>query len=403
MSDLPTSLVETALQHAVFLAKDIGPRPAGAAAEKQALDYVTGKLEALGYRIERSTASFAPSPGIQYPYVVGACILALTGWALPRFPFPAIGLPFLVAALPQWTIWAARRRKATAQTENVFACMNRAANPDGKLPEQCAGESTSPYSSFILCAHIDSARAFPFRSQIWLGLQSRIMDIIQRVAVALALLGALKGVGFSMPPGLLEACSFIAAMAAAIWLFMLLWGFWREAYSPGAIDNASGVGVLLALAEYFAAQPPPNFQLGFLFTGAEETGAHGASAFADRLRTDGKQAAFIVLDMVGAGNALRYISADGVYFPLHTDPRLNKMLQTACPEIRPLNETLRSGDHAVFIRRGFPTAALQTSGSSKAERAYHTVHDTIDLLNPVTLEMTLQCLIEMSSLSAEYF
>jgi hypothetical protein len=59
---------------------------------------------------------------------------------------------------------------------------------------------------------------------------------------------------------------------------------------------------------------------------------------------------------------------------------------------------LRSGDHAIFIRHGFPTAALQTSGSSQAELAYHTVHDTVDLLDANSLEMTIQCIIEICSL-----
>lgn len=380
-------LVEQAMQHARHLAEAIGARPAGSPSEKQALDYIAERLSEWSYQVERSPAPFAPSPAVHYPYLVGALALAGCGLALPRLPWLALGLPFLIAALPQWTIWAARRRKPSAQSQNVFAFT------ESKTGD--AAKSNDPYASLILCAHVDSARALPFRSRFWLRLHCRSMDIIQRVAVALSLLGVLQWVGFALPPGLLSACGFIAVFTAVTWLFMQLWGCWYPVYSPGAVDNASGVGVMLALAEYFSAQPPGHFQPGFLFTGAEETGAHGAAAFADRLRAEEKQTAFIVLDMAGAGDVLRYVVADGVYFPLHTDPRLNQMIQKACPHARPLNETLRSGDHAIFIRRGFPTAALQTSGSAQAELAYHTVNDTADLLDPTTMEMTIQCIINI--------
>ncbi len=401
MNITPIPLAEKALQHARYLAEEIGPRPAGSLAEKQALDYVANQLADWGYRVERSPTPFAPSPPVHYPYLVGVIALAGCGWALPRFPWLALVFPFLIAALPQWTLWAARRRKPSSLTENIFACAS--ANPTTPFVENehnaigRAAETNDPYPSLILCAHLDSARALPFSSRLWLRLHSRTMDIIQRVAVALSLLGVLQWVGFTMPPGLLAAGGFLAALVAGAWLFMQLWGVWRPVYSPGAVDNASGVGVLLALAEHFAGQPPPHLGLGFLFTGAEETGAHGAAAFADKLREEGTQTAVMVLDMVGAGNTLRYVVSDGVFFPRHTDPRLNRMVQTACPQARPLNETLRSGDHAAFIRRGFPTTALQTSGSAQAELAYHTVNDTTALLDPAAMEMTLQCVINICS------
>lgn len=387
------SLADTARKHAIHLAKTIGPRLAGSSAEKQAFEYISEQLSAQGYQLQRSSAPFAPSPSIHYPSIIGALALAICGWALSRNPWVTLGLPFLIAALPQWTIRASRNRKPTAETENVFAWLNHA---DTEF-----AESNDPYASLILCAHVDSARALPFRSKFFLRLHSRSMDIIQRVAIVLALLGILQLLGVSLPPGLLAACGAIAVVTTLFWLFMQLWGFWRSDLSPGAVDNASGVGVLLALAEYYATTPIDRPRLGFLFTGAEETGAHGASAFAASLHAEEKQSAFLVLDMVGAGNVLRYVVADGVYYPLRTDPLLNQMLRKACPHARPMNETLRSGDHAIFIRHGFPTAALQTSGSSRAELAYHTVHDRIDLLDTKTLEMTIQCVINLCALQDE--
>lgn len=395
-----TSLTERAARHARYLAQTIGSRPAGSSAEKQAFDYIIHHLQNWGYHVERLPAPYAPSPAVHYPYLVGVLALAGSGLAISRFPWLVLGLPFLIAALPQWTIWAARKRKPCAQSENVFASVQPFVSPSGSNSgeEKNKDGVDMPYSSLILVAHVDSARALPFRSRFWLRLYSRTMDIIQRIAVMLSFLGVLHGVGFILPIGLLAAGKTLAVLTAAVWLFMQLWGIWRVDYSPGAVDNASGVGVLLALAENFAGHMPEALRLGFLFTGAEETGAHGSEAFADQLREKGVQTAVINIDLAGAGDTLRYITSEGVYFPLRTDPQLNQMVRKVFPRALPLNETLRSGDHAPFIRRGFPTAALQTRGSPQAEQAYHTIHDTVELLDPQSMEMTIQCIIDLCTL-----
>lgn len=391
-------LVANAIQHARYLAETIGPRPAGSPAEKRGLDYTATCMAKWGYQVEHFPVQFAPSTAVQYPYMVGIFALAGCGLALPYLPWLALGLPFLNAALPQWTMWAARRRKPSAQSENVFASMQPLLSPSGSIQSMTdeKAESANPYTSLILVAHMDSARAIPFHSRFWLRLYNRTMDIIQRIAVMLSLLGALHWVGFRLPTGLLTAGTFIAIFTAAGWLFVQLWGCWRCEYSPGAIDNASGIGVLLALAEYYASQQPQNLRLGFLFTSSEETGAHGAAAFADEFYVQGGHSAILVLDMVGAGDILRYVSEDGVYFPIRTDARLNQMIKTAYPQASPQKETLRSGDHAAFIRRGFPTAALQAHGSHQAELAYHSIYDTVELLDSETFDMVVQCLVDLT-------
>jgi len=120
------SLADTARKHAIHLAKTIGPRLAGSSAESQAFDYISDQLSAWGYQVQRSPASFAPSPSIHYPSIICALALAICGWRLSRYPWLTLGLPFLIAALPQCTIWVARNRKPTAETENVFAWIEHA-------------------------------------------------------------------------------------------------------------------------------------------------------------------------------------------------------------------------------------------------------------------------------------
>lgn len=81
--------------------------------------------------------------------------------------------------------------------------------------------------------------------------------------------------------------------------------------APGALDNASGVGMLVALAPVLAAEDPPRCETWLVATGAEErlyTGRPdhlGASALVRRLRHEGRTRDVrwaLSLDEVGAGS-----------------------------------------------------------------------------------------------------
>jgi hypothetical protein len=110
----------------------------------------------------------------------------------------------------------------------------------------------------------------------------------------------------------------------------------------------------------------------------------------------------LVLDMVGIGTNLRYVEKDGIFFPLHTDLDLNKLITKANPEATPLRETLRSGDYAVFVRHGWTCAALQTSGSSIAPIIYHTLDDKPAYIETQAIELTLETVILFIKLLEEY-
>ncbi len=59
----------------------------------------------------------------------------------------------------------------------------------------------------------------------------------------------------------------------------------NSAGTPGAQDNASGVAVLLELAQFLPRLDLP-FRLRFVFFGAEEEGRLGSKAYLDRHRAD---------------------------------------------------------------------------------------------------------------------
>lgn len=366
-----------AYEHVRQLAQEIGPRPAGSAAERQALDYIHAQLTHSGYAVERLPVPYAPLPTFAPLYVLGGLLLALGSWFATRYPWVTVWLPLLSASLPQIARWLFPLRHRTAQSQNLVA--------------YTAAPANAP--TLILCAHVDSARAKTFRNPLLLWLQNRSMYFFQRVAVLVSVLAALKLVGIDLPPWVDLVVGF-AGLGVGGWLVLseLLNQFaHRGRYSPGAHDNASGVGVVLALAQEFAPRAPTNIRLGFLFTGAEETGLHGTRAFVEHQETSSSGPLLaLCLDMVGAGDQLRIVTHDGTIFARRTDRQLNELLWQVYPQAQGLWYTQRSGDHLAFLRGGVRASALQTSGSARAELAYHTVHDTLDLIQQPTLEMVAQ-------------
>lgn len=160
-------------------------------------------------------------------------------------------------------------------------------------------------------------------------------------------------------------------------------------YSQGAIDNASGVSVLLALAEYFSINPPDKINLGFLFTTAEETGLHGSTTFAASLNPH-DQVALLNFDMVGAGKQVRYITMEGTLITHRTSAKMNQLIQLVNPKARGLWYSRRSGDYLPFLNKKIQATSIQTSGNAIAELSYHTIHDTINLIQESTLESVSQ-------------
>jgi hypothetical protein len=375
-----------AFEHVHFLVEGIGPRPAGSEAEQQAQAYVAEHLTGWGYQVQKQPVAFAPLPRFFPVYLIGGLIMAIIPWFIQAYPGLTIWLPVLLVTVAAYARWAMLRRRCTAQSVNIIANTN--AYPD--VP------------TLILCAHLDSARASPFRNHLIRGANYYTIYILQRIAIAVTIISVFRLLGFTLPGWFYIIIGMLGSLAGGWLAFSQSWNqiAHHNDYSPGAHDNASGVGVLLALAEHLIAlnaYSSRQLHLGFLFTGAEETGLHGAAEFACQLGAN-TATSILSLDMVGAGNILHYIAGEGILMPTRTDKKLNAYLREVYPDIKSLWHTVHSGDFARFLRAGIPAAALQTSGSMEAELAYHTVFDTLDVIEIPALDITAKVILKFIEL-----
>jgi hypothetical protein len=381
----PSSLGQRAFEHVQRLVVEIGPRPAGSAAERQAFDDLAGRLKQWGYTVETQSVAFAPHPRFFVLFAQGGFALLLGSVTLFSFPLLALLAPALIAVLPDLAREVIRRAPRSAHSQNLLAYTSA----DPRAP------------TLLLVAHVDSAPASAFTQPALLWLHQNLMFVALRVAWAVAAVAALQLTGLSVPAFATWLASGAGALIGGVWVLLETLSQWGRGarWSPGAHDNASGVGVLLALAEHFAAQPPARQRVGFLFTGAEETGLHGAEAFDAQPELAGQRVAVLNLDMVGAGSDLRYVTQDGALRPRLTSARLNALIQQADPDAQPISYALRSGDYLPFLRRGLPVGSLQTSGARSAELAYHTVNDSIENIELEALGRTAQAVVKVVELA----
>jgi len=165
----------------------------------------------------------------------------------------------------------------------------------------------------------------------------------------------------------------------------------------GANDGASGVGLLLALAETLAKAPRPRASIEFVFFDGEESlefkwngsrALFGSRHFVRAQRAAGTGRhweapikAMLLLDMVGAEDL--QLDSDS-----NSDPVLMGILRTAAhtaghPDLAFTEANTVTDDHLPFLDAGIPAAVLI---DLRDNPQWHTPDDTLEHLSPRSLQ-----------------
>ncbi len=158
--------------------------------------------------------------------------------------------------------------------------------------------------------------------------------------------------------------------------------------APGAEDNASGVGVVLAAAAA-AAEGRTRLPVVWVAFGAEEPRGptdddhhYGSRAYVAAMTPAQRRAlrGMVSLDRVGVGGSVPVGSAED------SDPVQQSLLDAARRAGVPAygDRFQRSSDHWSFVRAGLPGARL----GSTAYAAYHSPRDRPAVVDPAQLERT---------------
>jgi hypothetical protein len=148
---------------------------------------------------------------------------------------------------------------------------------------------------------------------------------------------------------------------------------------PGADDNASGVAMLLSIAEDLLKRDSatPQQPLAFCFFGAEELGLLGSRHFVESGLLPLEQISCMLnLDMVG-----RLMNNKLLLLGSNSFPAMDSLFSIKASEFDleagSANSVPNGGDHGPFIESNIPAALLFTG----THKDYHQPGDTFDKLN----------------------
>ncbi len=164
-------------------------------------------------------------------------------------------------------------------------------------------------------------------------------------------------------------------------------------YSPGALDNASGMSVVFELSKFFKENPLENFHVWICQFSAEELGTMGSRVFVNNHEQEFiKGRVFqLNLDMISCKNESRnqveYLKSYGILPRKKIAPLLSKYLEKAAidEEVKIKGFHLSTGAHTdsvPFHLRGYDSVDIVTRAGAKYA---HNKDDKPDKIDPQVL------------------
>jgi len=379
-------------QQALNLARIVGqPRRVGSPGEQVVAAQISNYLTGLGYHVEQQPFQFiaALQGWIRIELVIGALLIlammlrrGISPLASSLLAILLLSLIFLAGSLHRWVQSASILQKNGSKLPFSARCLSllglrfTSTNILASFPDLPSGNAV-PH--LYMMAHYDS--------------KSQTLPLpIRMVFFALFILGgfstAIMTILSLLFPAVGRFIPYVACGSLLPGIPLIAMGVGND--SPGAIDNASGVGLILHLAETLATNKAllQQIHVTYLFTAAEEEGLMGAQAYVTMnepmLRSQAQMGGVFILNLDGIGTEGKLL-LDGVspkQGPLRSIS-LEDWLREICLELDiPLGRFPSVGalmDHAPFAHHGFDAISLATSG--KAAWSVHRRGDTVGKLH----------------------
>jgi len=344
------------------------PRRTGSDGEAEAVRLITAAFQAMGLPVETQTFHFSP-----FPLTVGARLFLL---GLAAFVVAGAGL------FPRAPGWAAGLSGVAVILASLGSRWNKLTEKLYDLPPQWSASNliarrlvAGADRDLVFLAHHDS--------------KSQTQPLIPRLILfglsffglvgwaGLLLLAALGHPSF-ISPRLIYGWSVAIVLAVAL---LQLNRSHNE--SPGALDNACGVGVLLELARCLPEVGLTRTNLTLVATGAEEEGLAGAVRFMQAYAPDfdRERTFFVNLDGPGAAGRLILLAHSG-FPPTPTAPRLapwvRDLARAQGQPISPVYLLIGAGTDQIPIAwRGFEALTLEHGHWGPAWNRVHSRRDNL--------------------------
>ena len=310
MEDHPVSSAswaQRALRHASEVTNASPGRGSATRAEAQAAEYVRSQLASLGLAdIRQQPFRGLRSIWLFFSLAFGMALVGHAAFWLLRAP-----TGWLAALVDHLFGFCHERLLAVAEADlsKIIPCKRACRMAPARISSPGCPLLANVQQQVVLVAHLDSHRA------VW-GFASDLLLRISRVIVPLAIYGVFAAPLLYLLAGLTQLVVFAYFGLLFALVHFLAWFTGATAdlgpYSPGANDNASAVGTLLALAERLQQEPLPHTEVWLAFTGCEESGCDGMRVFLDEYGEKLKEAFFLDFELVGIGEKLGYLQSEGL-------------------------------------------------------------------------------------------
>jgi hypothetical protein len=377
---------ERALKHVRMLSEEIGTRGATGDGERRAAEYVRDTLTRLGL----SQVQLQPFQGAVLGCMPWSTAFSLATWGmLIGLLFGRVGAGLAVAfyLLAAWIIY--RELYPTASSISGYPIRRWLWRAESQNVLGVAPSAAEPHRRVVLMSYLDSGRT----SSLWDSQRRQRLVGCMRPFLFLSLL-------------LSAGAFFIAGVTTAVVFyfiaFLLLFPqigallaslrIERRPFSPGANNNATGAGTLLALAERLTETPLAHTEVWLLATGCRETGGDGIVTFLKAHGATLSAATFVALEGVGVGERVIYLVGERALWNTPYSAETLAFAARAANRCR-VSFPVSAGRHrggptetGVIVRGGFAGMAINAwpeGWSTVAAR--HQSDDTLETIRQETL------------------
>ena len=378
-----------AMDHVRYLVEKIGSRGSTTSEEKLSADYAHKQLTAVGLR--PTMESFRSARSAWLPAALFWSIVLASGFfflgegqigAIVAVVLLVIGLASILLELmfrPNLLRWILPK----GESQNVWARIDAKAEAREQV---------------VLVAHLDTHRTpLVFSSDRWVRWFEKLVPIGMALAVLLIIIFA---VGIVYSASWLRMAA-IGPMLVALGMLILMLQADFTPFAPGANDNASGVGVVLALAEKLVNTPLEHTSVWIVLTGCEEVGCYGAEDFIRRHHAKLGHAAWISIDTVGSKRgAPVFLSQETFLSSAKSDPGLLEMAHGVSARhpnfgVREISMKGAYTEGAIGAKHGLRILTLESHQEDGTLSDWHRPTDTIENVSAKCMQATESLLYEL--------
>ncbi len=362
-------------------------RTAGSEAERTCQAAMAGRLHELGMDAVVQSAVTRPAMSL----VLGLHAAFFLGSAMAVGISPAWAL--LASCVTLLSFWGELRERPRILQKLLLKRIT------GNMVAR--GQNPQARAQVILVAHADVAtssvlflpwvkRFILHREVAGKGIHPGSLVILAGGVQILAAAVVWAGGGLWLGPGI--GLAFASIVHAGLLVLAVDW--WRAPAAAGAVDNGSGLSVVLAAAEELCRHPLPHAEVWVVASGAREPEAAGMSAFVRQFEHlfDLERTFFVNVDDVGQGR-LHYVTSEGRWERLSYRPTLPGLAEQLAAHppflgVAPV-EIVGTTDAGPPTLAGYRAVTLSSLVDGHRPEVTHTHEDTLEAIDPASLAEAL--------------